>query len=146
VSGGVTEAVIRRVAEDKSYAAIENIKYIGVRGVEGIKAFELPFGDRVLRIAVISGLANLETLLARIKSGDEHFDFVEVMTCPNGCVNGGGQPFSHNFSDQPRANGLYASDKLTRIRHSDGNPMVKYAYDNIIKDKAHELLHVEKRS
>jgi NADH-quinone oxidoreductase subunit G len=146
VSGGVTEAVIRRVAADKSYSAIENIKYIGVRGVEGIKAFELPYGDITLRIAVISGLANLETLLERIHSGEERFDFVEVMTCPNGCVNGGGQPFSHNFTDQPRARGLYASDKLTRIRNSDSNPMVKYAYDKIIKDKAHELLHIENRA
>jgi NADH-quinone oxidoreductase subunit G len=146
VSGGVTEAVIRRVVEDKSYTSLENIKYIGVRGVEGIKAFELPYGTRTLRIAVVSGLANFETLLDRINTGEEQFDFVEVMTCPNGCINGGGQPFSHDLGEHLRAKSVYASDKMTRIRNSDANPMVQYAYDNIIKDRAHELLHVEKRS
>jgi NADH-quinone oxidoreductase subunit G len=145
VSGGVTEAVVRRVAKDKSYAALDNIKYIGMRGVEGIKAFELPYGDRTLRIAVVSGLSNANILIERMKSGEEHFDFVEVMTCPDGCINGGGQPFSSDFEKERRAKGLYAEDKMTRIRHSDANPMIQYTYDNIIKGRAHELLHVPPR-
>jgi NADH-quinone oxidoreductase subunit G len=145
VSGGVTEAVVRRVAEDKSYAALDNIKYIGMRGVEGIKAFELPYGDRTLRIAVVSGLHNANILIERMKSGEERFDFVEVMTCPDGCINGGGQPFSNDFGKERRAKGLYAEDKMTRIRHSDANPMIQYTYGNIIKGKEHELLHVPPR-
>jgi NADH-quinone oxidoreductase subunit G len=145
VSGGVTEAVVRRIAEDKSYAALDNIKYIGMRGAEGVKVFELPYGERTLRIAVVSGLHNANELIERVKSGEESFDFVEVMTCPDGCINGGGQPFSTGAERERRAKGLYAEDKMTRIRHSDANPMIKYAYDYIIKDKAHELLHVPAR-
>jgi NADH-quinone oxidoreductase subunit G len=145
VSGGVTEAVVRRIAEDKSYAALDNIKYVGMRGAEGIKVFELPYGDRTLRIAVVSGLHNANILIERVKSGKEHFDFVEVMTCPDGCVNGGGQPFSSEFEKERRAKGLYAEDKMTHIRHSDANPMIQYTYDNIIGGRAHELLHVPAR-
>ncbi|MDR2487094.1 MAG: [FeFe] hydrogenase, group A [Clostridiales Family XIII bacterium] len=145
VTGGVTEAVIRRVAADKSHSGIENIRYTGVRGLEGIKAFELPFGDRTLRIGVVSGLQNAETLIQRIESGEEHFDFIEVMTCPSGCINGGGQPFSHSFEKEQRATGVYKSDKLTAIRSSDMNPAVRFAYREIIKDKAHDMLHVPVR-
>jgi NADH-quinone oxidoreductase subunit G len=145
VSGGVTEAVIRRVLADKTHNSFENIKHIGVRGISGIKAFELPLGERTLRIAVVSGLRNANVLIDRIKAGEEYFDFVEVMTCPNGCVNGGGQPFSHDAAEQPRAKGVYASDMLTPIRASDMNPAVDYTYENIIKGRAHEMLHVPER-
>ena len=146
VSGGVTEAVIRRLVSDKSHNSLENIKYTGVRGIEGIKAFELPYADRILRIAVVSGLSNANELIDRIESGHEHFDFVEVMTCPNGCVNGAGQPFSANFEKQQRGSAVYASDKMTRIRTSDQNPMIEYVYGKIIKDEAHDLLHVPSRT
>ncbi|MDR2156363.1 MAG: [FeFe] hydrogenase, group A [Clostridiales Family XIII bacterium] len=145
VTGGVTEAVIRKALEDKSHNSFENVKFLGVRGLEGTKEFELPLGGRVLRIAVVSGLKNADDLIEKIKTGEEHFDFVEVMACPNGCVNGAGQPHSMTYEKKERAQGLYRADKLTRIRHSDANPMVAVTYRDIIKDKAHELLHVTYR-
>jgi NADH-quinone oxidoreductase subunit G len=142
VTGGVTEAVIRKVLTDKSYNSFENIKFIGVRGLEGTKEFELPLGDRTLRIAVVNGLKNADNLLQKIKSGEKYFDFVEVMACPNGCINGAGQPYSMVYEKKERAKGLYSADKQTRIKHSDANPMVAIAYNDVIGDRAHELLHV----
>jgi NADH-quinone oxidoreductase subunit G len=144
VSGGVTEAVLRRVVADKSYNSLDNIRYSGVRGTVGIKTFEVELGERTLRFGVVSGLANATALIERIKRGEEHFDFIEVMACPSGCVNGGGQPFSVRFEKKERSAGVYISDKKTRIRSSDMNPMITYTYENVIKDKAHELLHVHK--
>jgi NADH-quinone oxidoreductase subunit G len=141
VSGGVTEAVIRRLVPTKDYATLENITHTGVRGIKGVKVFDLPFGGKNLRIAVVSGLANASKIIKLVNSGEEHFDFVEVMTCPGGCVNGGGQPFSHSFTSEERAKGTYHTDKLCFIRTSDQNPAIKHAYDTIIKGNAHELLH-----
>jgi NADH-quinone oxidoreductase subunit G len=142
VTGGVTEAVIRKVLEDKSHHSFENVKLLGVRGLEGIKEFELPLGERTLRIAVVSGLKNADILIDKIRSGEERFDFVEVMACPGGCINGAGQPYSMVYEKKERAKGLYSADKKTRIRHSDANPMVAVAYRDVIKENAHELLHV----
>lgn len=142
VTGGVTEAVIRKVMEDKSNAAFDNVRFIGVRGLEGVKKFELPISDTTLKIAVVSGLKNADVLIDKILSGEEEFHFVEVMACPNGCVNGGGQPYSHQFDKPERAKGLYSADKQTNIRHSDANPVIQNTYENIIGDKSHELLHV----
>lgn len=92
VTGGVTEAVLRRVISDKSAAALRTIAFKGVRGGEGIKVATVKYGDRELKIAVVSGLGNAHELIKRIKEG-EHYDFVEVMACPGGCVCGAGQPF-----------------------------------------------------
>ncbi|MDR0885708.1 MAG: [FeFe] hydrogenase, group A [Clostridiales Family XIII bacterium] len=142
VTGGVTEAVIRKVLEDKSHNSFDSIKYLGVRGLEGTKEFELPLGDKILKIAVVSGLKNADNLIKRIQSGEVHFDFVEVMACPNGCINGAGQPYSSVFEKKERADGLYSADRQTKIKHADANPMVGTAYEDIIKDKAHQLLHV----
>ncbi len=142
VTGGVTEAVLRRVSENKSRTELISISHIGQRGLEGIKEFEVPFGETTLKIAVVSGLANADAILERVKNG-EHFDFIEVMACPNGCINGGGQPFAKQQAKADRSNGLYEADRLLSIRHSEENPIIKEIYKNIIKDRAHELLHVE---
>ena len=91
VTGGVTEAVLRRVCEDKSPKALREIAFIGVRGMEGVKEFELPYGDETLKIAVVSGLGNADELVKKLKNGEAHYDFVEVMACPGGCVSGAGK-------------------------------------------------------
>lgn len=146
VTGGVTEAVIRKVVSDKTHTSINNIKFCGARGLEGVKEFDLPLDGKVLKIAVVSGLRNVEELILRIKDGSVHYDFVEVMACPSGCVNGAGQPFGRTFERESRAKGLYAADKQTKIRHSDANPVIQPLYDGILKGKTHELLHVHYKS
>lgn len=140
VTGGVTEAVLRRVSESKSRAALLQVASAGQRGMEGIKELYLNYGDRQLHIAVVSGLGNAERVLLRASAG-EHFDFIEVMACPGGCVNGGGQPYFSN-AKEARSKGLYDSDRMLSIRRSEENPIVNSVYKKIIKDRAHELLHV----
>lgn len=142
VTGGVTEAVIRGVAQDKTPKALKDIEFIGVRGMEGIKVCELPIEDNILRIAVVSGLGNAETLIQKVKSGKEHFDFVEVMACPGGCICGAGQPFSLKIGKKERAKGLYKTDKVAQIKRSEENPMMISLYNGILKNKSKELLHV----
>ena len=110
-------------------------------GMEGIKEFDLEYGDKALHIAVVSGLANAEKVLKRVKAG-EHFDFIEIMACPGGCINGAGQPYVMREDRTERAKGLYEADRLLSVRTSDENPVVTAIYNDIIKDRAHELLHV----
>jgi NADH-quinone oxidoreductase subunit G len=142
VSGGVTEAVLRRIASDKSSSALMTISYQGVRGMEGVKEAVVPFGERELRIAMVSGLKNASDLIERIKAG-EHYDFVEVMACPGGCVAGAGQPFAHNDEKQKRGEGLYAADRLCGIKRSEENPLMMSLYNGLLKGRVHEMLHVD---
>lgn len=146
VTGGVTEAVIRRVVEDKSQQVLKDIEFLGVRGLEGVKVCELPMGENVLKIGIVSGLGNAERLIEKIESGEEHFDFVEVMACPGGCISGAGQPFSHQPEKQQRAKGIYKADKVSQIKRSEENPLMMALYDGMLKHRTHELLHVEYRS
>lgn len=81
VTGGVTEAVIRRVSTDKSLASLRNLAFEGVRGFEGIKELEVPLGDKAIKVCVVNGLRNVEVIMSRMKAG-EHFDLIEVMACP----------------------------------------------------------------
>lgn len=144
VTGGVTEAVIRKVIKDKSHTSINNIKFCGVRGMEGIKEFELPLedGETVLKIAVVSGLGNVEKLIEKMNAGEVFYHFIEVMACPGGCVGGAGQPFGLMEQKKLRAETIYSSDKQTQLRHSDENPIIPSLYDGILKGRTHELLHV----
>jgi len=143
VTGGVTEAVLRRVSDDHTRAGLSTLAKLGERGTDGIKEFDIPFGEGTLHIGVVSGLKNAETIIQRIKAG-EHFDLVEVMACPGGCVAGAGQPFVMSKLKEDRARGLYAADKATSIRRSQDNPLMDALYKNILTDdhKIHELLHV----
>ncbi|RDU22160.1 2Fe-2S iron-sulfur cluster binding domain-containing protein [Anaerosacchariphilus polymeriproducens] len=141
-TGGVMEAAIRRVVEDKSHQSLKEIEYSGVRGMKGIKESEVPFGNSVLRVAVVSGLQNAETLIKKLQNGEVKYDFVEVMACPGGCIAGAGQPFSHLKDKKKRTEGIYDVDGSEQIKCSDCNPAVIDLYDNVIKDRAHEMLHV----
>ncbi len=142
VTGGVTEAAVRRVVEDKSAKALKEIEYLGLRDLAGTKICELPYGERTLRIAVVNGLANAERLIERVESGEEHFDFVEVMACPGGCINGAGQPYSIRPDKERRARGIAEADNAAQLKHCEENPVVASLYEGILKDRAHELLHV----
>lgn len=141
VTGGVTEAVLRRVAESKNRTELLSIANVGQRGTKGIKEFEIPYGEATLKIAVCSGLANAEKLIKRMADG-EHFDFIEVMACPGGCVAGGGQPFAFADAKLKRSEGLYSADKLNTIRRSQDNPVMIDWYEQMLKGKEHKLLHV----
>ncbi len=142
-TGGVTEAAVRRVVADKSPKALKEIEFIGARGMEGVKTCEVSVGDRQVRIAVVSGLGNADRLLQKIESGEEHFDFVEVMACPGGCVAGAGQPFARSTEKRMRAEGLYKNDKALQIKRSEENPLVESLYQDLLKNREHELLHVD---
>ncbi len=142
VTGGVTEAVLRRVSNNKSNVGLRQIAYTGIRGLNGVKETTIPFGDKQLRIAVVSGLKNTTDLIERIKGG-EHFDLVEVMACPDGCINGGGQPYATAEERSRRSEGLYAADKLCSIRRSEENPLMMSLYNGVLKGRVHELLHVD---
>lgn len=142
VTGGVTEAVIREVVKDKSSRVLKDIEFIGVRGMEGVKICELQVKDESIRIGIVSGLRNAEDLIEKIKSGEEHFDFIEVMACPGGCIAGAGQPFGLMEEKNERAKGLYKIDKVTQIKRSEENLVVKSLYEGVLKNRTKELLHV----
>ena len=142
VTGGVTEAVLRRVSSDKSRAALANIGYCGVRGMEGVKEATIPYGDIEVKIAVVSGLANADKLIRKIQAGEAFYHLVEVMACPGGCVNGGGQPFGHSEVKFKRAEGLYEVDGESSIKRSEENAVATVLYQGLLKGKVHELLHV----
>lgn len=141
-TGGVTEAAVRRVVADKSPKALKEIEFIGVRGMEGLKVCELALGERTVRIGIVSGLGNADDLIQKIESGEEHFDFVEVMACLGGCVAGAGQPFARSTEKRMRAEGLYKDDKALQIKRSEENPLVDTLYKDLLKNREHELLHV----
>lgn len=141
VTGGVTEAVLRRISSDKSKTGLMSITYQGVRGMNGVKETTIMYGDRKLKIAIVSGLNNASDLIEKIKNG-EHYDFVEVMACPGGCVSGAGQPFATASAKENRGSGLYAADKLSNIKRSEESPLMMSLYNGILKDRVHEMLHV----
>lgn len=142
VTGGVTEAVLRRIASDKSQSVLRSIAFTGIRGGDGIKEASVSYGGKTLRIAVVSGLGNAHKLIERIKDGGEHYDFVEVMACPGGCVCGAGQPFVLSEGKEMRGKGLYSADKMTSIKRSEENPLMMSLYGGLLKGRVRELLHV----
>ena len=141
VTGGVTEAVLRRISTDKSAQALRSIACNEVRGMKGVKETTVPFGDKEVRIAIVSGLKNAENIIKAIENG-EHYDFVEVMACPGGCVAGGGQPFGTLATKMNRGKALYSADKMLSIKRSEENPLMLNLYNGVLKGRVHELLHV----
>lgn len=141
-TGGVTEAVLRRLAEDKSYNTIREISYTGVRGFEGTKEATIELDGREVKIAVVHGLANAGRLLDRIRSGEASYDFVEVMACRRGCIMGGGQPSGAGpRTRRSRMEGMYNADASSNVRFSEENPAVRQLYDHFLAGKEHRLLH-----
>ena len=149
-TGGVMEAALRTVSDILTGSSADNFEYEDVRGLEGIKIATITINDLNIRAAVAHGLGNARKLMDAIKAGEE-FHFVEIMACPGGCINGGGQPLQlsdvRNWIDikEERAKGLYREDRNTYIRKSHNNPAVKKLYKNFLGmangSKAHQLLH-----
>lgn len=149
-TGGVMEAALRTAADTVLGKDLESIDYEDVRGPEGIKIAKYDLGDVSIKVAVANGLENAKKLLERVKAG-EKFDFIEVMCCPGGCINGGGQPFQpsyvSNFEDlkAKRSAALYDDDKNLPHRKSHKSPLMKKIYDEFLEKpgshKAHDILH-----
>ena len=142
VTGGVTEAVLRRLREGHNRVEMEKIKFSGVRGEEGLKEVEFDYNGRTIRAAVVSGLGNANNMMKRIQKGEVQYDFVEVMACRRGCIMGGGQPVPVDPESRiARSKGIYDTDINTQIKKSNENPLVQSLYDGLLKGKTHELLH-----
>ncbi len=142
VTGGVMEAALRHVAA-KNNETLREIEYSGVRGLEGTKIAEVSLGDKTLRVGVVNGLGNADTLIRKLQRGEEKLDFVEVMACPYGCIGGAGQPFGYRSVKEDRAQGMYKADKSAIVKRSCDNPTLINLYENgMLKERSHELLHV----
>ncbi len=143
-TGGVMEAALR-VAMNK-LTGEDKLDYTEVRNNEGIKEATVSAGDLTLNIAVVHGIKNAQKVLDDIESGVKTYHFVEVMACPGGCVNGGGQPFvdynkvCKETIYKTRGEALYTVDKKLEVRYSDRSPVVKHVYKDLLKDD-HKLIH-----
>lgn len=150
-TGGVMEAALRTVAEIVTGKPLENVEFHEVRGLKDIREAEYDLAGTKVRVAVTSGLENAKKLLDMVKSGEKQYHFIEVMACPGGCVNGGGQPHQsgdvRNFTDlrAERAKALYSEDAGMSLRKSHENPVIKELYETYLEKpgshKAHEILH-----
>lgn len=144
VTGGVTEAVLRRLVGSNRMEDLEEISFTGVRGSEGIKETTVTLGEREVKIAVVNGLKCADEVLSKLKSGEVYYDFVEVMACKRGCITGGGQPTPIGpRTKKARIKGMYDIDKAAQIKLSNENPFIQTLYNGILKGREHELLHNE---
>lgn len=149
-TGGVMEAAIRTVYEILEGKELDNLNVEPVRGLEGVKEATLKIAGKDVKIACAHGTANARIILEKIKAG-EHYDFIEIMACPGGCIHGGGQPIVDSATKakvnvkELRAKALYAEDEASTLRKSHDNPYVKKLYEEYFEapgsHKAHELLH-----
>ena len=150
-TGGVMEAALRTAVEKLTGEELKNLEFTEVRGTEGIKEASYNVGGLDVNVAVVSGTANAKKLLEAVKNGEKNYTFIEVMGCPGGCVNGGGQPQQpasvRNFVDLKglRAKALYTNDENKAVRKSHENPSLKKIYEDYFgkpgSHKAHEVLH-----
>lgn len=150
-TGGVMEAALRTAVEKLSGEELKSLDFTEVRGTDGIKEASYTVNGMEVKVCVVSGLANANTIMEKVKNGTADYHFIEIMGCPGGCVNGGGQPIQHavvrNFVDlrARRAAALYEADKDMPLRKSHESEAVKRLYDEFLGEpgshKAHEVLH-----
>lgn len=142
VTGGVTEAVIRRLVPGHDKETLEAIAECGVRDGGFIREFSIPYEGIDLNICVVSGLANARTVMEQVKSGEKNYHLIEVMACRRGCIMGGGQPrLAGDRTKAARTEGIYRADNVAVVKKSDENPMIMSLYEGFLKGKEHELLH-----
>lgn len=150
-TGGVMEAALRTAVEKLSGEELKSLDFTEVRGTDGIKEASYSVNGMEVKVCVVSGLANANTIMEKVKNGTADYHFIEIMGCPGGCVNGGGQPIQHavvrNFVDlrARRAAALYEADKDMPLRKSHESEAVKRLYAEFLGEpgshKAHEVLH-----
>ncbi|MDR3293438.1 MAG: [FeFe] hydrogenase, group A [Clostridiales bacterium] len=152
-SGGVMEAALRTVAEALEGKELTKLDFTAVRGMTGIKEAAYKVAGLTVKVAVASGLKNARALMEKIKKGEASYHFIEIMACPGGCINGGGQPIKtaevRNFVDYKgaRMKAIYKGDKTMTLRKSHENPAIKEIYAEFFgapnSHKAHEILHTQ---
>lgn len=152
-TGGVMEAALRTVADLLEGKELEDFEYKAVRGQQGIKSATVTLGGKEIKIAVASSLANARVLMDEIKAGNSPYQFIEIMSCPGGCVNGGGQPIHDAATRQRldipglRAKAIYVNDKACTYRKSYKNPAVMAMYEEYLEkpgsERAHHILHTK---
>ncbi|GAP21464.1 NADH-dependent [FeFe] hydrogenase, group A6 [Leptolinea tardivitalis] len=148
-TGGVLEAALRTVYEKYTGKTLEDVNFMAVRGTQGIREASIQINGRTVNVAALSGLGNARKVLEKIVKGEAHYDIIEIMACPSGCVNGGGQPYCHDRDEviEQRIRGLYHIDRNQAIRKSHENPSIQKLYQEYLGEAgshlAHELLHVE---
>jgi len=150
-TGGVMEAALRTAAETITGQDLKSVEFTEVRGTQGIKEAEYDIGGLKVKVAVASGTKNAQVLMDKLRAGEADYTFIEIMGCPGGCVNGGGQPVQHavvhNFKDLRalRAQSLYEADRTMPLRKSHESPAIKTLYGEFLgapgSHTAHELLH-----
>ena len=150
-TGGVMEAALRTAVETLTGEELKSLDFTEVRGTEGLKEASYTVAGMEIKVCAASGLKNAQTVMEKIKNGTADYHFVEIMACPGGCVNGGGQPVQpasvHNFVDLKglRGKALYEADKNLPLRKSHENEAVKAVYAEYFEKpgshKAHEVLH-----
>ena len=150
-TGGVMEAALRTAAEVITGKELEKLEFNEVRGMDGVKEAAYKFGDMEVKVAIASGTKNAKIIMDKVKDGTADYTFIEIMGCPGGCINGGGQPVQsatvRNFTDLKslRAAALYKNDENRPLRKSHENEDVKTVYAEFLGEpnshKAHELLH-----
>ena len=150
-SGGVMEAALRTASELLTGKELEKVEFQEVRGAHGIKEAAYEIAGRTVRVCVLSGTANAGRVLEDIRSGKRAYDFIEIMACPGGCVNGGGQPLQpsviRNFRSVSamRAGALYQEDQEMPLRKSHKSPLIQEVYEHYLdqpgSQRAHQLLH-----
>lgn len=150
-TGGVMEAALRTAADTLTGQDIENVDYTEVRGTEDIKEATYKINGTDIKVAVTSGLKNASILLDKIRNGESDYQFIEVMCCPGGCINGGGQPIQpasvRNFTDLKalRSKALYDEDRNLPLRKSHESPIIKTVYNEYLEKPgshlSHKLLH-----
>ncbi|MEE1128021.1 MAG: [Fe-Fe] hydrogenase large subunit C-terminal domain-containing protein, partial [Acutalibacteraceae bacterium] len=150
-TGGVMEAALRTAVDTLTGKDNESYEFTEVRGMEGVKEATYDVAGLKINVAVASGTDNAKKVLDAVKSGEKNYHFIEIMGCPGGCINGGGQPI-HSQAEWAtidikglRAKALYDQDASMPIRKSHQNPMIKTIYDEYFEKpgshKAHEILH-----
>ena len=150
-TGGVMEAALRTAVETLTGKELENVDFKEVRGMKEVKEAEYDVDGTKIKVAVASGTKNAKVILDKIKDGTADYQFIEIMGCPGGCINGGGQPIQHavvrNFVDLKarRAQALYDADAKKTKRKSHENETIKQMYAEFLGEpgshKAHEILH-----
>lgn len=146
-TGGVIEAALRTAYEWLTNETLEEVEFHGVRGLDGLKEATVNINGEEIRIGVAHGLGNARKLLEDIEAGRTHYHAIEIMACPGGCIDGGGQPYHHGDMEivKKRMEAIYKEDRSKKIRKSHENPAVIELYESYIGkpggERAHRLLH-----
>lgn len=150
-SGGVSEAVLRYAYEKISGQVLDNVDFKEVRGNDSMRETTLQINGQTINLCIVHGLKNAKNVVKQIQNGEKHYDLIEVMACPGGCIGGAGQPVYYDEETRNnRTKGIYDCDKMLQLHKSQENPYVADLYKNILKEPnsevAHNLLHTHYRS